>query len=62
MGQARQAVDLLDEEDMSLAGICEQAGQLWPDQLGVGLVLDIPSHDRQAALVREGLELVAGAL
>jgi hypothetical protein len=47
---------------MSLAGICEQAGQLWPDQLGVGLVLDIPSHDRQAALVREGLELVAGAL
>jgi hypothetical protein len=60
--QARQAVDLLDEQYVAGLGVGQQPEKLGAGQLGAAFVLDIRSNDVEATLGRERLNLLAGAL
>jgi len=53
-GEAGQAIDLLDEEDVAGLRVRDKPEQLRPDQLGAALVLDIAGGDLQPALGDEG--------
>jgi hypothetical protein len=54
--QARETVDLLDQENIARMRIREQPEQLGPGELGTNFVLDIPGGDGEPALGREGPE------
>jgi hypothetical protein len=60
--EARQTVNLLDQQDVTGLRIVEQSEQLGARQLGAALVLDVPGGNRKTSLSSKGLELVARAV
>ena len=60
-GQAGQAVDLLNQQDVTGLRVGQKPKQFRPSQLGAGLVLDVPGRHLQATLGGEGLQLILGA-
>jgi hypothetical protein len=60
--QARQAVDLLDQQHVAGMGVGKQPKEFWTRQLGSTLVFDVPGGNGKPSLGRERLQLLTGAI